>query len=63
MAEEREKQGPSGDPEIDHQVSDMEHSSEELEDAIRETKREWEAKQSSEGVPGAVDSDADEPGP
>lgn len=53
---------PTGDRAIDRNVSEMEESSENLEDRIRETRRDWEAKQASESVPGAVDPDEDRPG-
>jgi SMC interacting uncharacterized protein involved in chromosome segregation len=55
MAEERE--------EADRNVEELEESGEKLEDTIRETKRDWEAKQSSDSVAGAVDpDDEDRPG-
>lgn len=61
MAEEREQTSPSGDSEIDRNVADLEQSGEKLEDTIRETKRDWESKQASESVPGAIDTDAERP--
>lgn len=55
MGEERE--------EVDRNVEDLEESGEKLEDAIRETKRDWESKQASDSVAGAVDPDEeDRPG-
>jgi hypothetical protein len=60
MTEEREENAPSGDPEIDRGVADLDHKGDKLEDAIRETKREWEGKQGDQSVPGATSEDEHE---
>jgi hypothetical protein len=50
MTEEPEQQA-------DRNVEDLEERGERVEDFIEETKRDWESKQASESVPGAVDPD------
>ena len=54
---ESEDNTPSGDPEIDRNVADLDHKDGKLEEAIRDTQREWEAKQGDQSVPGAVPED------
>ena len=45
--------------EADRNVEELEERADRVEEAIKETKSDWEAKQASESVPGAVDPDED----
>jgi hypothetical protein len=60
MTEEHDKPGPSGDPEADRSVSELEESNERVERHIEEAKDDWEAKQDDPRVPGAVHGPGDE---
>lgn len=52
------------DSKIEHDVEEMEDSSQRVDEHIEDAKRDWEAKQNDSNVPGAVtapDEERDEP--